>query len=113
MQFLHQRSLTGASSKLPYARLTGDTAKRCRSPIYGLEQGCAETEEVASGARGQCTEGVPRAVLGQPRRSDRPLVSPMDVLLDPTHKPRDVELRCVTSEAIFDALAATVLELAA
>ena len=53
------------------------------------------------------------AVLGQPRRSQRPLVSAMDVLLDPTHKVREIELRCVTSEVVFGVLAATVLEVAA
>ena len=34
----------------------------------------------------------------------------MDVLLDPTRAAVSIELRCVTSEAIFGVLAATVLE---
>ena len=49
------------------------------------------------------------ALLGQ-TRAQRPLVSAMDVLLDPAKEARAVVLRCVTSEAIFGVLAATVLE---
>ena len=55
------------------------------------------------------TNALNWALLGQKRRQ-RPLVSAMDLLLDPSRVTTKITLRCVTSEAIFGILAATVVD---